>query len=75
MNEDGELIIDAVAKRLYTPEGVRVYIGWICHRLSHHNEYRNSWMTVCGDSFGPAGRFRETYDPLTCIACIAGSWR
>lgn len=70
-NENGDYIIDAVATRLYTPEGVRVYIGWTCHRLSGHNESRNSWMTACGEAFGPAGRFRETLDPLTCVICMA----
>lgn len=70
-NEDGELLIDAINARLYSPMGVHVYIGWTCHRILYHHGGFNSWMTVCGDSFGPAGNFRETLDPLTCIRCAA----
>lgn len=74
-NEDGELLITACASRLYTQAGVRVYIGWTCHRLVRHDEYRNSWIALCGEAFGPAGNFRETYDALTCITCAAGAYR
>lgn len=70
-NEDGELLIDALNKRMYAPLGVRAYIGWTCHRIVRHDEGRNSWMTACDEAFGPAGRFRETLDPLTCVTCIA----
>jgi hypothetical protein len=71
VNEDGERIIDAVNKRLYTPAGVRVYIGWTVHRLIGHDDHRG-WYAGCGEAFGPAGGLRETYDALTCIVCAAG---
>lgn len=74
-NEDGERIIDAVVDRLYTPAGVRVYIGWTCHRLAGQNDFRGGWYAACGEVFGPAGGFRETYDALTCIACAVEAYR
>jgi hypothetical protein len=67
-------LINAISSGLYAHRqgGVRVDQGGLVHRVKGFNERRAVWEFYCESYYhGDAHVQRETFDPLTCVACFS----